>query len=404
VENNQCIILFLEVFFVYFVGIDISKYKHDCFIITEDGEVILRDFSFDNNHNGFSSLLKVLNSLEHSKGIRIGFEATSHYAFNLKLLLEKHQYSFMEVNPVLLNKFIKSQTLRKTKTDAIDSRSIACWLMTVDYKPYPTAFYHIYSLKSLTRLRDSLVRQRSLYLVKLTNVLDHIFPEFKPFFKNRLGITALYILRKYHSPIHIANMNVRSYNELRKKSMGKFTMASFLNLKELALNSVGVSNDIFISQLTSLLNLHNQLDSEIVSIENEITTLITELNKPTSTITGIGPISAAIIISEFGDVKKFSSPAKMLSFAGLEPGYFQSGTSEHHGKMVKRGSSQLRYAIMNCCLPLIVHNMVFAEYYHKKRKEGKPHRVALSHVAKKLIRIIYTLEIKNIKFDVNMLR
>jgi transposase len=389
---------------VYFVGIDISKYKHDCFIATEDGEVILHNFSFDNNHVGFSSFLKILASLDHSKGIRIGFEATSHYAFNLKLFLEKHQYSFMEINPVLLNKFIKSQTLRKTKTDAIDSRSIACWLMTVDYKPYPTAFYHIYSLKSLTRLRNSLVRQRSLYLVKITNVLDHIFPEFKPLFKNRLSITALYILRKYHSPINITNMNVRSYDELRKKSRGKFSMGSFLNLKELARNTVGVTNSIFISQLTSLLNLHKQLDSEISSMEKEITTLITELDKPTSTITGIGPLSAAIIISEFGDVNRFSSPAKMLSFAGLEPGFFQSGTSEHSGHMVKRGSSHLRYAIMNCCLPLIVHNMVFAEYYHKKRKEGKPHRVALSHVAKKLIRIIFTLETKNVKFDPLQLR
>lgn len=389
---------------MYFVGIDISKYKHDCFIITEDGEVILHDFSFDNNHQGFSSFLSKLSSLDVQKGIRIGFEATSHYAFNLKLFLENHHYSFMELNPVLLNKYIKSQTLRKTKTDALDSRSIACFLMTVDYKPYPKSFYHIYSLKSLTRLRDTLVRQRSQYLVRLTNVMDHIFPEFKPFFKNRFSVTALYILNKYHSPEHISNMNTRSYDELRKRSRGKFSMASFIKLKELAKNTVGASNDIFISQLKSLLNLHAGLDSEISLIETNIISLITDMDKPVSTITGIGPISAAVIVSEFGDIKRFASPAKMLSFAGLEPGYFQSGASEHHGHMVKRGSSQLRYALMNCCLPLIVHNMVFAEYYHKKRKEGKPHRVALSHVAKKLIRVIYALETKDIAFDPALLR
>ena len=55
----------------------------------------------------------------------------------------------------------------------------------------------------------------------------------------------------------------------------------------------------------------------------------------------------------------------MLSFAGLEPGYFQSGQSEHTGHMVKRGSSHLRCAIMNCCLPLIQFNMTFAEFYAK---------------------------------------
>lgn len=59
--------------------------------------------------------------------------------------------------------------------------------------------------------------------------------------------------------------------------------------------------------------------------------------------------------------------------------------------MVKLGSSHLRYAVMSCCLPLITHEPVFAEYYAKKRAKGKPHRVAMIHVAKKLLRVIYML-------------
>ena len=94
----------------------------------------------------------------------------------------------------------------------------------------------------------------------------------------------------------------------------------------------------------------------------------------------------------------------MLSFAGLEPGYYQSGTSEHSGHMVKRGSSNLRFTLMNLCIPLIQYNMVFAEFYAKKRNEGKSHRVACSHVIKKLIRIIYHLEKENIDFDASKLR
>ena len=82
----------------------------------------------------------------------------------------------------------------------------------------------------------------------------------------------------------------------------------------------------------------------------------------------------------------------MLSFAGMEPGYYQSGTMEFQGRMVKHGSSQLRYALMNCVVPLIKYDPVFASYYHKKRLEGKSHRVAASHTAKKLVRVIYTLE------------
>jgi transposase len=389
---------------MYFVGIDISKYKHDCFIATEAGEIIWQNLTFQNTHEGFAQLLQILDSFDHSQEIRIGFEATGHYGLNLKLFLEKAHYSFMEVNPALLSKFIRSQTLRKTKTDAIDSRSIAHWLMSVEYKPYPLEFYHMYSLKSLTRLRDSLVRQRSFYLVKITNILDHIFPEFKPFFKNRFSATALNILNKYHSPQDISKLLSADYDELRKMSRGKFTMNQFFQLKDLADNSVGESNPIMEVQLSSLLGLYFSLNAEIEKLECQIIQLVTDLGRPTISITGVGPLSAAVILSEFGQISRFRSPAQMLSFAGLEPGYYQSGMSAHGGRMVKRGSSHLRFTLMNVCIPLIKYNVVFAEYYHKKRSEGKPHRVALSHVAKKLIRVIFTLETRNILFDPAQLR
>lgn len=374
-KTNSASFYFKEVSAMYFVGIDVSKYKHDCFIATETGEIVYRDLTIKNNCDGFSTLLQVLSSLGPTNEIRIGFESTSHYTLNLKLLLEKAHYSFMEFNPLLLSKFNNSQTLRRTKTDAIDCSSIARWLMTVEYKPYSLGFYHMYSLKSLTRLRESLVRQRSFYIVKMTNVMDLTFPEFKPFFKERFSVTALFILEKYQSPEKISRMNSKSQEELHRISRGKFSMQRFIELRELA-----------------------------KTLENEICRLITDLNPKILTIPGIGPISAAVIISEYADISNFKSPAQMLSFAGLEPGYYQSGTSEHKGHMVKRGSSHLRHAIMNVCMPLIHYNMVFAEYYAKKRAEGKVYRVALSHVAKKLIRVIYTLETKNIPFDSSKLR
>lgn len=104
-------------FFLYFIGIDISKYKHDCFITTETGEVIVENFSFQNTNEGLNQLLDLLKSLDCSKQFRIRFEATGHYGMNLKLFLEKNDYSFMEFNPNMVKQFIKSQTLRKTKAD-----------------------------------------------------------------------------------------------------------------------------------------------------------------------------------------------------------------------------------------------------------------------------------------------
>lgn len=259
-------------------------------------------------------------------------------------------------------------------------------------------------LKSLTRFRDSLVRQRSKQPVELTNILDKVFPEFKPFFDGRFSGTALYILAHYQSPEKIANMNARSYEVLRKRSRGRFTMAKFIQLKALAKNTVGRSDDFLLQQLDMILDIHAQLDSKISEVEGQIQECIMGIDPPILTIPGVGYLSAAVIFSEYGDFSKYENPSKMLSFAGLEPGYYQSGQSEHTGHMVKHGSSHLRYTLMNACLPLITYEPVFAEYYAKKRAEGKPHRVALTHAAKKLLRVIYTLQTRNISYDPMMIR
>ena len=389
---------------MYFIGIDISKYKHDCCIISAADQKVVSKVTVKNNKAGFDELLTIINSLSNPDDIRIGFESTAHYALNLELFLESSLLTFMEVNPVLISEYKKSKTLRRTKTDSVDCESIARWLMTVEYKPHSKGFYHAYSLKSLTRLRDKLIRQRSFYLVKITNVLDHTFPEFKPFFNERLSKTALYLLENYGSAEKMARMNSASYEKLRSVSRGKFSPQQFLRLKELAANTVGVNNSIFDVELNSLLSLYKSLVKEINTIEKEINKLIEEVHPHYMSVPGIGPLSAAVIYSEYGDISNFTNPGQMLAFAGIEPGINESGTESHGGKMVKRGSSQLRYTLINCCLPLIRFDMTFATYYAKKRGEGKPHRVAITHVAKKLIRVIYALERQDIDFNAQKLR
>ena len=386
-----------------FVGIDISKYKHDCFIMSDLGEVVNEGFSFANNAEGFRLLQAELERCGQGN-VRIGFEATGNYGINLKLFLERIGFNYMEINPLLIKEHIRSNTLRRTKTDKLDAKAIAGYIFSKDYQPHPTAFYPKFALKQLTRLRSSLVSGRSRYLIQLTNVLDCVFPEFKPLFSNRFGATALYILANYPSPEAIANMNSRSYDILRRKSRGKFSMDKFVKLKSLAKNTVGVFDECYRIELETLIDLYSQIDSKIDQVESEITKIIETLNSPTLSIKGVGTISAAIIVSEFGDFSRFQNPNKMLSFAGLEPGYFQSGTAEHHGHMVKRGSAPLRCALMNCARAIRLHNEVFAAYYQKKISEGKPHCVAINHIAKKLVRLIFALETKGEMFDPQKLR
>ena len=384
-----------------YIGIDISKYKHDCFICKDTGEVLVENLSFENNKKGFQQFLDLLKPYDNDN-VHIGLEATGHYGLNLKLFLEKNNYTFMEFNPLLVKEFKKSLTLRRTKTDKVDAIIICQKLMSVPYKPNSKLFYHKYSIKSLSRLRETLVKQRSKYMVQLTNILDIVFPEFKPFFNNRFSTTSLYLLTKYRNAEKIANM--RDFDTPNKLSRGSFTYAKFAQLKQLAKNTIGESNEIYEIELHTLISLYNEIDSKINSLDKQISTIIKELNPPTLSIPGIGELTTAVIISEFGEFSRFSNADKLLSFAGLEPGINQSGTMSANGKMVKRGSGYLRYSLMNIANVVIKYNPTFYDFYLKKRSEGKCHRVALSHVCKKLLRVIYKLETQNIQFNSSLLK
>ena len=334
--------------------------------------------------------------------IHIAFEATGNYSLNLELFLIGQGYSFMKMNPLVIHQFLKARSLRRTKTDKSDSLTIASFLMSVPYKPNSGLLYNIFTLKSLCRSREQLIKERSKFAVLLTNELDKTFPEMKPFFENKISATLLYILDKYKNVSHISLM--KDYDSIRKISHGKFTYSKFVKLKELAKNTIGHHDNNTDLLISTYVSIYNNFNEKIDPIDKQISIIIKELNPKMLSIPGIGEISAATILSEYGDISNFSSPNKMLAFAGLEPSIIQSGTLEHNGKMVKHGSGHLRYAIMNIAMIILRHSPIFYDYYLKKRSEGKCHRVALSHVCKKLIRVIYCLEKNNIDFNPSLLK
>lgn len=384
-----------------YIGIDIAKYKHDFCIISSTGEVIVQNNSFENNKKGFQlffSYLKPYNKTD----VQILFESTAHYSMNLELELIDQGYSFMKMNGLIIKQFFKAQTLRKTKTDKADAFALTHYLMANTYKPNSNRLYHIYSLKSLCRTRDRLVKERSKFKVYITNELDKSFPEIKKFFDNKISITLLYILEKYKNKNKIALM--KDYDSIRKVSAANFSFTRFLLLKQLAKDSIGHPTETSDFLIESYVKSINCLSEQIDRIEKQIIEAVRKLNTHILSIPGIAEISAGSIIAEFGDIKNFESPEKMLAFAGLEPSIRQSGTLSTEGHMVKHGSGYLRNTIIRVVNSLVMHDQVFNDYYNKKRDEGKHHLVAQSHVAKKLIRIIYTLETKGIDYDINFVK
>lgn len=146
-------------------------------------------------------------------------------------------------------------------------------------------------------------------------------------------------------------------------------------------------------ELKHTLKLIQELTIEIDEIETEIKRIMDEIQSPILTIPGISYRMGAMIIAEIGDFNRFDSPDRLLAYAGMSPSTYQSGQLDgSHSHMEKRGSRYLRYAIYNSTKYVCQWDESFASYLAKKRAEGKHYNVALSHAAKKLVRLIYAME------------
>ena len=146
-------------------------------------------------------------------------------------------------------------------------------------------------------------------------------------------------------------------------------------------------------ELQHNIRLIRELDTEIAEIEEQIQSIMDELHSPITTIPGLGFRMASMILAEVGDFSRFDSPDKLLAYAGMSPSTYQSGQLKNcYPHMEKRGSRYLRYALYNATKYVCLWDPTFAAYLAKKRAEGKHYNVALSHAAKKLVRLLFALE------------
>lgn len=379
-----------------FVGIDVAKNKHDCFISNSDGEVLFDVFTITNNRAGFDDLYQKIKSVSNDFAIiKVGLEATGHYSYNiLGYLLDKGLTTYL-INPLHTNLYRKSLSLRKTKTDKVDARTIAMMLMSdVDLKSYSDTLYHNEELKSLTRYRFDKVQERAKLKTSVTRLVTILFPELEKLVPT-IHISSVYaLLSAFPSANAIANVHLTKLTHLLlQASKGRYTKDTAIAFKEAAKSSIGSTMPAKSLELKHTIKLIHELDAEISEIESEIKSIMDKINSPILSIPGISYRMGAMIIAEIGDFSKFNSPDKILAYAGLSPSTYQSGQLQSsHSKMEKRGSRYLRYALFNATKFVCNWDSTFGEYLTKKRAEGKHYNVAISHAAKKLVRVIYHLE------------
>ena len=377
-----------------YVGIDVAKDKHDCFAMNSDGEILIENFSFQNNSDGFNFFFNSIFQFNESfENIKVGLEATGHYSNNILNFLTSKGFNVYVINPLQTNLYRKGQSLRKTKTDKLDARFIATMLITDNLKPYSNLSYHISELKSLVRHRFRLIEERSKFKVSLSRLITIIFPELEKIVWSTSQNSVLYLLNELPSAKDISECNLKHLtNILEKYSKGKYSKPKALEIRELAKNSIGTISHSLSFELKQVIQTILFLQAQIDEIDKELKSLIEELHSPLMTIPGISYVTAAYILAEIGDINNFDSPAKLQAFAGLDPSTYQSGKFiATHATMVKRGSKYLRWALLTATRLVCMRDKTFNDYKNKKIAEGKHYFVALSHTSKKLIRVIYYL-------------
>jgi transposase len=379
-----------------YIGIDVAKDKHDCFITNSDGEVLFPVFTIQNNRNGFDDLFSKIQSISSDvSNIKVGLEATGHYSYNLlDYLIDKGLPTFV-INPLHTNLYRKSLSLRKTKTDKVDARTIAMMLMSdVNLKSYSDTSYHNEELKSLTRYRFDKVKERAQLKQSVSRLVTILFPELEKLVPS-LHLASVYaLLSELPSAREIASCHLTHLTKLLENaSKGRYSRERAIEIREAARVSIGSNMPAKSLELRHTLRLIGELDSEITEIESEIKRIMDQIPSPILTIPGIGYRMGAMILAEIGDFSRFDSPDKILAYAGASPSTYQSGQMESsYSHMEKRGSRYLRYALINAAKYVCHWDETFGAYLQKKISEGKHYNVAITHATKKLVRLIYAME------------
>ena len=375
-----------------YLGIDVSKFKHNCYLASEDNFDKGCHFEIKNSRKGFDFLLKKLSDFDKDK-IRIGLESTGHYHLNLSRFLLDLNFNIHFFNPYQTSLYRKADSFRNTKTDKVDAFFIAKLLRATDSNPTHYELYHNYELKSLTRYKSSLKSDRVKIKQTIIGHLDLIFPELANICNDVFCKYTLEVLKEYPSADKIADANLtRLTNLIKKASNGNHSKEKAIEIREAARMSIGINSPAVSFRLVQDIKALEFLIDQIEEVNEQIKPLLEILDSPIMTIPGVGIEIGPSIIAEIGRIENFDSSSKLLAYAGLDPSINQSGTMySSYSSMSKRGSSYLRDALFLAAFLICQNDLTFKQYYEKKKDEGKHHYVALTHVARKLTRVIFHL-------------
>lgn len=388
------------------IGIDISKGKSTACFLKPYGEVLHRPFEIQHTESGLNHLLELISSL--NEDARVVMEATGSYHVPILMYLKERGIFVAVVNPLVMSKY-SNQSIRKGKTDKLDSIKIAnygldYWFHLVDYTPTASIYEE---LRVLNKQYLSYLSMRVHAKQTLTNILDRTMPGIKTQLMNRSDTPdrdkLCDFVKEYWHFDNITCMTesqfIISYNNWAKINGYRISTEKAKTIYVMAQDSIPtLSSSISSTKLLVLEAVHvlHMIDTTLSLLLFQMRTLAKSLKEYETVMAmpGVGEILGPRIIAEIGDVRRFHSASALVAYAGLDAPPFQSGSYMAGKRSIsKRGSSTLRktgYEIM-MYLKIAKRSQDNAVYLFmlKKEGEGKPLRVAKIAALNKFLHIYY---------------
>nr|WP_245543368.1 IS110 family transposase [Kyrpidia tusciae] len=392
------------------VGIDVSLKAHHIQFMDEAGQN-LASFQISNDPQGADTLIhKVLEITEtkHMDSVVVGMEATAnlgwHLAHYLKQQLEDHaphlDAQIHVLNARRVARFKKAYD-HLPKNDRIDAWVIADHLRFGRLPQAMTDTIRYEALQRLTRTRFHVMQTMSR---DKTFFLNQLFLKFSGLrqdnpFSDTFGATSLAVIQELE-PEQIAAMPLEDLVALLvDKSRNKFDDPKQIaqELQKVARRSFRldkVMQDPVNLSLSVTLSVIQHMDAEVKKLDRAIARLMKAIPNTLESVKGIGPVYAAGIIAEVGDIRRFKNHNALAKYAGLVWNQYQSGEYEaDETSRMRTGNKYLRYYLIQAADQVRRHDSEYAEFYRKKHDEAlkHQHKRALVLTARKLVRLVFTL-------------
>lgn len=389
------------------VGIDISKDKSTVCMLRPYGEVVEAPYNIEHTEQALNALIERIKSFDED--VKVVLEATGGYHQVVVTKLLSAGVFTVVVNPYIMKKYCAA-TLRKAKTDKIDSTRIANygidhWFSMAAYCP-PDEIYA--ELKLLGRQYDQYVRLKISCKIQLANLLDCVMPGIKTILQGTVPAYSTKdklcdFVEKYWHYDNIKKMSekrfIEDYAKWAKKKGYRCSESQAIAIYQLSKNNIPTLK----SSTPSTKMLVLQAVKSVRDAELTLSLIISQMQEIASTLPeysvvremkGVGDVLSVRLIAEIGDVRRFNNGSALVAFAGIDAPPYESGKFVGTKRNIsKRGSSTLRkigYEIMHSLkVAKPAEDSAVYDFIIKKETEGKPKRVAKIAGLNKFLRIYY---------------